>query len=80
MQRTSVGRAAHEDRDELTRQLTGLRYPMATEELVAVGVRLLLPPRILEQLARLPLHRRFSSPAEVRDCVAGTSGGARGSA
>ena len=42
---------------------------MAAEELMAVGVRLLLPPRILEQLGRLPLHMRFHSAAEVRDYV-----------
>jgi hypothetical protein len=42
---------------------------MATEELMAVGVRLLLPPRVLEQLGRLPLHMRFRSAAEVRDYV-----------
>jgi Protein of unknown function (DUF2795) len=73
--RTSISAARrHGDTDELRRQLTGLPYPASTEELLAVGVRLLLPPRILEQLSRLPLHRRFSSPAEVGDCVAATYG------
>jgi hypothetical protein len=60
--------------DELTRQLTGLRYPMTTQELRAVAVRLLLPARILQQLDRLPLHMRFHSAAEVRDRVADGSG------
>jgi hypothetical protein len=72
--RTSTSTARRHDTDELTRQLTGLPYPTTTEELLAVGVRLLLPPRILEQLARLPLHRRFSSPAEVGDGVLATYG------
>jgi hypothetical protein len=73
--RTSTRTARrHDDTDQLTAQLTGLPYPTTTEELLAVGVRLLLPPRVLEQLSRLPLHRRFSSPAEVGDCVAATYG------
>ena len=51
---THVRKARHDDRDELTGLLAGLPFPMATEELMAVGVRLLLPPRILDQLGRLP--------------------------
>ena len=75
MPRTSISTARrHDNTDELTRQVTGLTYPTTTEELLAVGVRLLLPPRILEQLSRLPLHQRFASPAEVGACVAGTYG------
>ena len=75
MLRTSTSTARrHDDTDELTAQLTGLSYPTTTEELLAVGVRLLLPPRILDQLSRLPLRRRFFSPAEVGDCVAATYG------
>lgn len=72
---THVRTARHEDRDELTGLLAGLPFPMATEELVAVGVRLLLPPRALEQLGRLPLHMRFHSAAEVLDYM--RSGAAR---
>lgn len=71
---THVSTPRHDDRDELTRQLTGLPYPMAAEELMAIGVRLLLPPRILEQLGRLPLHMRFHSATEVRDYVAASAG------
>jgi hypothetical protein len=66
---THVRTARHHDADELTGLLAGLPFPMATEELMAVGVRLLLPPRVLEQLGRLPLHMRFRSAAEVRDYV-----------
>ena len=66
---THVRTARHHDADELTGLLAGLPFPMAAEELMAVGVRLLLPPRVLEQLGRLPLHMRFRSAAEVRDYV-----------
>ena len=66
---THVRKARHDDRDELTGLLSGLPFPMATEELMAVGVRLLLPPRTLEQLGRLPRHMQFHSAAEVRDHV-----------
>jgi hypothetical protein len=66
--------ARHDDRDELTRQLTGFPFPLTTDELREVGVRLLLPRRVLEQLDRLPLHRSFSSPADVRDHVESSSG------
>jgi hypothetical protein len=66
---THVRKARHDDRDELTGLLAGLPFPMAAEELLAVGVRLLLPPRILDQLGRLPRHMRFHSAAEVRDYV-----------
>jgi hypothetical protein len=66
---THVRKARHDDRDELTGLLAGLPFPMAAEELMAVGVRLLLPPRILDQLGRLPRHMRFHSAAEVRDYV-----------
>ena len=66
---THVRTARHHDADELTGLLAGLPFPMATEELMAVGVRLLLPPRVLERLGRLPLHMRFRSAAEVRDYV-----------
>ena len=61
--------ARHDDRDELTRQLTGFPFPLTTDELREVGVRLLLPRRVLDQLDRLPLNRSFSSPADVRDHV-----------
>jgi hypothetical protein len=74
--RTSIRAPRHGDTDELICQLTGLAYPATTEDLLAVGVRLLLPPRILEQLSQLPLHRRFSSAADVGDCVARLHGSA----
>lgn len=71
--------AGHEGRDELTRQLTGLPFPMMTEDLMEVGLRLLLPPRILSQLDGLPLHMRFYSAAEVGDFVStGAMSGMRG--
>ena len=65
---THVRKARHDDRDELIGLLAGLPFPMAAEELMAVEVRLLLPPRS-EPLGRLPLHMRFHSAAEVRDYV-----------
>jgi hypothetical protein len=63
----------HEDRDELARHLTGVRYPVMAEDLMALAQGLLVPSRVLGQLNRLPLHRRFYSVDDVCDCVAARS-------
>lgn len=59
-----------DESDELARQLTGLPFPMMAEDLMEVGLRLLLPGRVLGQLDHLPLHKRFASAADVADYVA----------
>jgi hypothetical protein len=61
------------DRDELARQLTGLPFPMMTEDLMAVGLQLLLPSRVLGQLDHLPLHMRFYCADDVCDYLAASS-------
>jgi len=46
---------------------------MMTEDLMAVGLQLLLPSRVLGQLDHLPLHMRFYCADDVCDYLATSS-------